>query len=174
MTHHQRLTDITECIQMRVEMSKDAVVDYQDALRREGIIMPPVKAARDKDGGIYVWDGNHTVEAARRNGEVFVLAAVEAGTRKDAVLRAAGANRDHGLRRTREDLRNALRVRLNDPTWASRSDDWLAKTIGCSYTFVAKWRKQLGTCSVSSERETADGRVVNTKNYRQRKPRGRR
>ncbi len=156
------LSDIIECIQMRVEMSKETIADYQDQLRKKAG-MPPVKGVRN-EAGIWIYDGNHTIEAARRNGQKTVQAVFKEGGRQDAVLLAAGANHDHGLRRTHEDLRNTLKLLLAVKEWANRSDNWLAKSIGCSNHFVAKWRPKLSTWNVPSERETADGRMMNTTN----------
>lgn len=126
------LADITEQIQMRVSMSDDAIADYQQLLRKRNGGLPPVQAIRDGDGRIYVWDGNHTIEAARREKRTSVKAEIRVGTRDDAVVLAAGANQEHGLRRTHDDLRNALRVLLEYDTWAKRSVRWLATTIGRS------------------------------------------
>jgi len=160
-----KIRDITEEIQMRVEMSSHAVMEYAELLKnKKACVLPPVKAVRTEGGWIYVWDGNHTIEAAKLNGQASVRAIVEPGTREDAALLAAGANHDHGLRRTREDLRNTLRILLENPTWAKRSSNWLAKQIRCSHTFVDRWREELSTCNVASERETADGRVMDTGN----------
>lgn len=169
------LDTITEQIQMRVELSADAIADYADVLKKrkkDGSGLPPVKAIRDGDGRVYVWDGNHTIAAARENGQRTVAATISSGTREDAVLAAAGANRQHGVRRSHADLRNTVKTLLGNPKWAARSDRWLADTVGCSNTFVGKMRDQLGTVNDDSERherQTSNGRRMNTKHIGKRK-----
>ena len=169
------LDAITEQIQMRVELSADAIADYAHVLKKrkkDGSGLPPVKAIRDGDGRVFVWDGNHTIAAARENGQRTVAATISSGTREDAVLAAAGANRHHGVRRSHADLRNTVKTLLGNPKWAARSDRWLAETVGCSNTFVGKMRDQLGTVNDDSERherQTSNGRWMNTKHIGRRK-----
>ena len=140
------LDAITEQIQMRVSMSPDAIADYAELLRKKDAGgLPPVQAIRDGDGRVYVWDGNHTIAAARSIGQRSVAAAIARGTREDAVLQAAGANREHGLRRSHADLRNTVKTLLNNAKWAKRSDRWLAKTVGCSQYVRRQRASRVGT-----------------------------
>jgi N6-adenosine-specific RNA methylase IME4 len=72
------------------------------------------------------------------------------GTRRDAVLFSVGANASHGLRRTHEDKRQAVRTLLEDEEWSKWSDAEIARRTGTSHPFVGEQRKIL-TCNVTSE-----------------------
>ena len=165
-----RLDTIAEQIQMRVSMSADVIADYAELQRRkDGGGLPPVQAIRARDGSVYVWDGNHTIAAARENGRTDVAATIVDGTRDQAVLLAAGANRQHGLRRTHADLRHTVETLLSNAKWAGRSDRWLAEKVGCSNTFVGTVRREAALSTVDSEREGRDGRRIKTKHIGRRK-----
>src|SRR5262245_41078226 len=57
------------------------------------------------DGFAYwVGDGFHRLDAYDRAGRAKVWALVRDGTHRDAMIHAAGANAEHGLRRTRKDV----------------------------------------------------------------------
>ena len=71
------------------------------------------------------------LEDLERN-ENFATRAVRAGTRRDAILFAVGANGDHGLRRTNEDKRRSVLVLLRDEEWGAKSDRWIATQAGVS------------------------------------------
>ncbi|MCB9759728.1 MAG: hypothetical protein H6739_07785 [Alphaproteobacteria bacterium] len=97
------------------------------------------------DGSSYfLADGFHRVESAQRAGLDGVPADVRPGTRRDAVLFAAGANAKHGLRRSPEDKRRAVDTVLRDPEWRQKSNGWIAEQTKTSKPFVAKRRELLG------------------------------
>jgi hypothetical protein len=75
------------------------------------------------DGAEY-WlaDGFHRIIAAKSLGLTEIGADVRAGTRRDAILYAVGANSAHGLKRTNRDKRNAAMTLLRDPEWAQWSN----------------------------------------------------
>lgn len=66
-------------------------------------------------------------------------------------LGRVGANASHGLRRTNDDKRRAVRTLLNDLEWLAWSDREVARACGVSHTFVAGQRSSV-TGNVSSER----------------------
>jgi hypothetical protein len=69
---------------------------------------------------------------------------VRPGTRRDAVLCAAGANAMHGLRRTNADKRRAVETLLRDEEWGSWSDREITRRCHVSDRFVNGVRKALG------------------------------
>ena len=124
--------------QARSETAAVTVAEYTDAMR-EGTVFPAVVVFYD---GTDHWlaDGFHRVAAAKAAGRTEVSAEIRKGTRRDAVLHAAGANATHGLRRTNADKRRAVEVLLRDDEWATWSDRKIAKACGVTHPFVAKVR----------------------------------
>lgn len=93
------------------------VAEYAAAMV-EGAIFPPI--VMFFDGNAY-WpgDGFHRIEATKRNNVSNILADVRRGTRRHAVLYAAGVNASHGLQRTQADMR--LTLSLEQRGWEERS-----------------------------------------------------
>lgn len=143
-------------------VSNATAVAYAEIIHNKGIgVFPAVVVFTDAHGVNWLADGWHRCRAA----ELLQLAEIPVerhkGTRKDALLYAAGANAEHGRARSPGDKRSAVKKLLAEPTWAKRADNWIAKHAKVSHTFVAKMR---GTCNVASDspRETADGREMDT------------
>ncbi len=106
-----------ESVQPRVAINPLVVERYAEAMR-EGAVFPAVTVFQD--GVMYhLADGFHRVEAARRAGLVEVDADVREGNLHDAYLYAATANSDHGLPRSKADVRRAImRVLQECPDWS--------------------------------------------------------
>jgi hypothetical protein len=145
--------------QARVGNNEDAVVDYVEALRA-GKQLPPPVVFKDEKGKLWLADGFHRVEAHARIGARSLDVEQHAGTQRDAVLYAAGANAFHGLRRTPEDKKRAVLMLLADPEWAGWSDRAIADHCHVSHPFVAKLRTSGG--NVSTCRTGADGKTYDT------------
>jgi uncharacterized ParB-like nuclease family protein len=145
--------------QAREEISTAVAVEYAEA-QREGAELPPVVLYHDKDGDTY-WlaDGFHRFQAHRLNNREDILSVVRDGTRRDAVLHAVGANRDHGLRRTNGDKKKAVMTLLEDPEWGTWSDNQIAKASGVSPTTVGTYRASLS----KSDSEAPAERTYTTK-----------
>ncbi len=107
------------------------------------------------DGDSY-WlsDGFHRFEAHQSAGLAEINAEIRDGDLRDAKLFAAGANADHGLRRTQADKRNAILALLTDTEWRGWSDKEIARRTATSDKTVAKMRRDL-----SGEGVNADFRV---------------
>lgn len=134
--------------QPRAAIVEHVVADYAEAIAA-GASLPDVTVFYDgKD--YWLADGFHRDAAHERLGLAEISCDVRAGTRRDAVLFACGANEAHGLRRTNEDKRRAVFMLLDDEEWRSWSDSEIARRARVSHTFVAKLRPV--TCNVSSER----------------------
>lgn len=134
--------------QPRAAIVEHVVADYAEAIAA-GARLPDVTVFYDgKD--YWLADGFHRDAAHERLGRAGISCDVRAGTRRDAVLFACGANETHGLRRTNEDKRRAVFMLLDDEEWRNWSDSEIARRARVSHTFVAKLRPV--TCNVSSER----------------------
>jgi hypothetical protein len=107
------------------------------------------------DGKNYwLGDGFHRVTACQRAGRYDVAADIRQGTQRDAMLFSAGANADHGLRRTASDKYRAVTLLLNDPEWAAWSDREIARRCNVSQPFVSSLRKSFVTDNAISDERT--------------------
>lgn len=141
--------------QARAGLDSATVEEYAAAMS-DGAKFPPVTVFYD---GTRYWlgDGFHRVAAHRKaytSGLVEIQAEVKAGTRRDAVLYAAGANGSHGLKRTSADKRRAVEVLLFDDEWSKWSNNEIAKRCGVSLDLVNRMRRESDHLndSLSSER----------------------
>lgn len=125
--------------QTRVQLNAAAVKEYGEAMT-EGVHFPPVIVFFD---GTDHWlaDGFHRVQASMDIGALSIEAEVRPGDRRDAVLFSAGANGAHGVQRTNEDKRRAVRVLLDDAEWAKWSDRQIAQACGVTHPFVSALRR---------------------------------
>ena len=134
------IDDITidDRCQPREALDHHTVVEYADDMR-EGATFAPVTVFTD---GKSYWlaDGFHRVAAARLASLDTIATEVKAGTLRDAILYAAGANGAHGLRRTNEDKRRAVSRLLDDAEWSTWSDREIARQCGVTHPFVARVR----------------------------------
>ena len=130
----------TRDLQTRAALNEDTVSDYAEAMER-GDKFPPVTVFTD-GAEYYLADGFHRVEALRRIGKKAVMAELQDGDYKAALLYALKANSTHGLRRTNADKRHALEI-----AWNARehlfggepSQNLLADTCGISRQTVVRF-----------------------------------
>jgi len=128
--------------------------------------LPPVILFYDGDN-YWLADGFHRVSAmSTKYGAIHVTikiaADVRQGNRRDAILYSVGANRTHGLPRSRDDLRRAIETLLRDEEWQQWSDREIARQVGCSPTTVGSLRSRLGSgvqLGHLTERKGSDGKV---------------
>jgi hypothetical protein len=127
--------------QPREYLNELVLSEYTEALAY-GAEFPAVTLFYD---GSHYWlaDGFHRFFAAKKHGTVSIPAEVRQGTRRDAVLYAAGANATHGLRRTNADKRRAVLTLLKDVEWQRWSNREIARQCGVTHTFVGKLRTEL-------------------------------
>jgi hypothetical protein len=121
--------------QSRVALNLDTVADYREALKA-GTELPPVMVFND---GTDQWmaDGFHRYFAYKEEGRVSMPAWIRPGTLREAILFSLGANHDHGLRRTNDDKRRAVKRMLEDAEWSLMSDRQIAEHCNVSHTFVS-------------------------------------
>ncbi len=150
--------------QMRAGINPATVADYADtfAESRGWGAFPPVEAVYD-GSEYWVWDGFHRLAAFRAallkhpaQMAPDVRARVRPGTRRDAVLLAAGANADHGLPRTVDDKRRTVDALLMDAEWGGWSDAEIARRCKVSAPFVAS-RRELRDQSVNVAASVGNG-----------------
>ncbi len=137
-----------EC-QLRAACSSVTVQEYSEALAA-GATFPPVIVFSDGDS-YWLSDGFHRFEAHQSAGLAEINAEIRDGGLRDAKLFAAGANADHGLRRTQADKRSAILVLLTDPEWRDWSDKEIARRTATSDKTVAKVRRELSGDGVNAE-----------------------
>ncbi len=130
-------------IQQRAPMLNSVVVaEYAEAMKA-GAQFPPITIFTD--GNInWLADGFHRVEAAEEVGANAIAAEIRQGTRRDAMLFGCSANRTHGLRRARADVRRAIETLLKDDEWGAWSDRAIAEKVGTSHPTVAAVRLEIG------------------------------
>jgi transposase-like protein len=131
--------------QPRSKIDEAVIAEYASAMEA-GAKFPPIAVFFD---GVEHWlaDGFHRYHAANAAHLTELEACIFNGTRRDAVLHSVGANTDHGLRRTNEDKRRAVRILLEDVEWASWSDSEIARRCGVSHVFVGDVRRGYRTRS---------------------------
>lgn len=150
-----KIEDITsKGLQIRCRLSEETIRDYMDAVR-DGAVLPPVVLFNEGPGRpLYLADGFHRVEVARRLAQKTIRAEVREGGYAEALAFALGANSSHGLRRTNEDKRNAVKV-----AWENRkmlfgvdnpSAGSVAEACGVSQAFVSEQLKTVLSCRPST------------------------
>lgn len=111
---------------------------------------PPIVVFKDDSDGVpihFLADGWHRCEAAKKVGDDIIMAHVhqphEGETAiRSAILYAAGANAEHGLRRTNSDKRHAVSTLLADEEWFGWSDREIARRARVDHKLVAKLRAE--------------------------------
>lgn len=162
--------------QMRAGLDDSTVFDYtQIMIAAQGWGEFPVVIAYHDGQDYWLADGFHRVAAfkdAFPDANKTIPVDVRAGTRRDAILHAAGANAEHGLRRTNADKRRAVEVLLRDEEWAAWSDHEIARQCTVSQNFVSSVRRELTKIGFQSPttRRGADGRTIDTTNIGTSRP----
>jgi hypothetical protein len=136
--------------QARAGLNEETVEDYMQAVDNQAHFPPVVVYHDGKD--YWLADGFHRVEAYQRTGRMNISADMRQGTRRDAILHAAGANAAHGLRRTNADKRRAVETLLRDEEWSKWSDREIARLCAVDHKFVGKLRNEMSLGTIPSER----------------------
>lgn len=126
---------VNRALQARERLDEAAVEDYMEQLDGNPEALPPILVV-DTGSELLVWDGFHRVEAAVRLGITHIPAVITTGTWDDALWLAVGANKSHGVRRSRADKRRAVALALEHPKFAAMSNRKLAEHVGVSAAFV--------------------------------------
>jgi hypothetical protein len=145
--------------QQRLEFDQDVLRDYV-AIMRGGVKFPAVEAVFDGED-YWLFDGFYRRAAAVELGHAEIEVKVYHGSQREARLRSLGANATHGQPRTQADKRAVVVVMLQDPEWATWSDNVIAGRVGVSQPFVSKLRRELGGDG-PTVRRGKDDRVIET------------
>ena len=141
--------------QMRAGLHAETITEYEEAIRTaDAWPFPPVIVFHD---GARYWlaDGFHRLNAAHRSGKFAEIPAdVRIGTRRDAILHAAGANAAHGLRRTNADKRRAVEVLLRDEEWRQWTDGAIGKACAVDPKTVGAIRREMVASQEIPEMQT--------------------
>ena len=125
--------------QMRTRLDDDLVEAYAERMRA-GAVFPPV-IVYHVEGEYLLTQGFYRCAAAERAGRATIAAEVRRGTRSDARIDAAGANKEWDtlpLPHNIKDLRKAVRMVLEvEPGW---SDGRIAEYLGVTERLVGKVR----------------------------------
>lgn len=165
------LIEIAAELQMRVKLDESVVSDYADLYRTKKKNLPPADVFCD-GSAYWLCDGFHRYFGAKQADRATLPVVLHKGTKRDAILFAAGANAEHGLRRSQEDKRKAVMALLKDEEWGAWTDRKIADAAGVSDRMVAMVRKSLeekAEIPAHEERVGADG-----KTYRKSASRGKR
>ena len=134
-TETVRLADLeTDQIRVRECIDYDLVQRYAAAMEA-GDQFPPVDVFRDGER-LFLADGQHRREAAKRCGQAELPANVHTGTAADAIWFALGANAKHGARLGRGDLRRAVLLAVME--FPDKTQSEIARHVGCSREWVCK------------------------------------
>jgi hypothetical protein len=150
--------------QLRAEIDQSVVLEYAEMIDN----LPPVVVYAD---GSHFWlaDGFHRLKANLLKGRQEILSEVRQGTRRDAVLFAAGpANSRHGLRRTPADKRKCVLAFLSDETWSKWNDSAIARAACVAPQTVTKYRPQFeGAPNPETTRlsRSRSGKVIQTRAF---------
>ena len=154
--------------QARVEIDGATVAAYSASMD-DGVAFPSIVVFHD---GSEYWlaDGFHRLAAIMGRGVQSAACSVSSGTREDAILYAAGANKIHGLRRTNADKRRAVEMLLACEKWAGKSDRWIAEQTGVSHTTVQNMRGSTGKDCQLEKRTGQDGKTRKLPDAQERRP----
>jgi hypothetical protein len=136
----QNAITVDSGLQMRVCLDPEVVDEYHRViLAANGWPFPPVVIFRDELGVNRLVDGFHRYAASLRPCRIFRLPAiVHRGSRVDALRFALLANAQHGLMRSRADIRKSVRLSLE--AFPSFSDRTIGNLVGCPKTTVTQIR----------------------------------
>lgn len=144
----------TDKTQSRAAVNKDYVKELVELLQA-GKKLPPVDVFKNDDG-CFMADGFHRLLAHEEVGKRTIRAEIHKGGLKEARWHSIGANLGHGLRRTNEDKRHAVKMALEDKPQAS--DQLIADHAGVSRDFVMNMRRQVAV-KPQPERIGKDGKT---------------
>jgi hypothetical protein len=141
--------------QSRAHISDLVVADYAEAMIR-GEKFPPVVVFQN-NGDLILASGFHRVKACRAARFISIAAEVRQGTRTDALKYSLQSNHAHGLRRTNDDKRHAVKLALTE--FSNLSDRVIANMCAVSQPFVGIVRRELKTVISSETRLGRDGKM---------------
>ncbi len=129
--------------QSRAGALDEATVEEYAERYREGLPMDPIQCVGRLHTTLFVVDGHHRFEAMKRaglTGEVEVEIVSDSMATADIMWIAAASNIKHGLRRTKDDRENAVKMALQ--VYRDKDDAEIAEHCGVSRQLVGLVRKK--------------------------------
>ena len=127
--------------QVRANLSEETIREYA-AQMEAGDLFPPVTVWYD-GSGYWLSDGFQRVAAAEQIGRTSILAEIRRGSLSDARWSSYAANSRHGIRRSKEDILNAIRQALEHSNARMLSHNQLAKHLNIPETTLRRLLKKL-------------------------------
>lgn len=127
-----------EKLQNRSEINQATIDEYADAMKR-GDQFPPMLVYFDGINYNLV-DGFHRYHSYKKIGEIDIECDVQNGTFRDAQMKAASVNYDHGLPRTNADKWKAVGFMVEDFELSLWSNSEIASWCHVSISFVTTVR----------------------------------
>lgn len=149
--------------QPRAEISDEIVAEYAEAMR-QGAEFPPVAVFHD-GSDYWLGDGFHRVRAATAAGSSRIAADIRQGTQRDARWHSFGANKAHGVRRSRGDARRAIEAILSDAEWERVPQAQIAAHVGVTASYVSQVKATMKDLIVGTRGDRVrcrDGRMMDT------------
>lgn len=130
---------LNEKLQNRSEISQQAVDEYAEAMEG-GDQFPPLLIYFDGINYLLV-DGFHRYHACKKVGYEEVECEVENATFRDAQIKAASVNFEHGMRRTNADKWKAVGFMVDDFELSQQSNSEIARHCHVTPSFVLTVRQ---------------------------------
>lgn len=138
-------------LQPRAKIDQETIDDYVEKMQ-SGIKFPPVIIFYDGQNH-FLADGYHRREAHEVLGKEEILSEIIPGTLDEAKWYSYAVNASHGLPRSTEDKRRAIRAALSHPNSAKMNDSELGRYLKVSSNTVKKYREELEK-EITPETET--------------------
>jgi len=129
--------------QARAELNQDTITEYAEAIKA-GARFPALVAFFDGKA-FWLAEGFHRWHALRAAGKKLHMVNVHQGSQEDAQWFACAANATHGLKRSRADMKEAVRIALAHPKGKASSLRELAAYIKISHEMVRILKEELST-----------------------------
>jgi uncharacterized ParB-like nuclease family protein len=138
------ITEDHDC-QARVHTRPEYAREFSEAMLN-GATFPPITVFYDGKH-YYIVDGFHRLSAHKQASRVEpafrqIRAEIHEGSKRDAILHAAGTNKEWSIKRTPEDIKRAISFILDDEDGFHWSDSRIAKHIGVNPTTVGRTRQE--------------------------------
>jgi hypothetical protein len=148
--------------QPRAKINEDMVARLTEVLLNGGKMKEdPTVFFDGKD--YWLADGFHRFHANKRAGYTELKCNVNLGTKREAWIFSRGANADHGMPRTSEEIRGSVISVLNDVELSELSDKKIADICNCSSMTVGRVKKSL-QLERPDKVMTKNGKMMDTKN----------
>jgi hypothetical protein len=134
--------------QMRANPSRKTLQEYAGQMEA-GDAFPPVAVWYDGHDH-WLSDGFQRVAAAEQIGRKSILAEIRRGSLSDARWSSCAANARHGVRRSREDIVNAIRHALEHSNARMLSHNQIAKHLNVPETTFRRLMKKLPSLEARS------------------------